>query len=108
LNNPAALSEALALLGAPSGAESPEDRQLRAIILSRSADPKHRAEAIAILEALTTEVVNPAKLHEALARSLLASSEQARVTGDEATAAADRARGLGHAAKAAAGEGAPA
>jgi tetratricopeptide (TPR) repeat protein len=108
LNNPTALSEALALLGPPDAAESPEDRQLRAVILSRSADPKHRAEAIAILEALTAEVLNPAKLHETLARSLLASSEQARVAGDEATAAADRERGLGHAAKAAAGENAPA
>lgn len=107
-NNPTALSEALGLLGAPGGAESPEDRQLRAIILSRSADPKHRAEAIGILEALTAEVVNPAKLHEALARSLLASGEQARAVGDGATAAADRARGLDHAAKAAAGESAPA
>jgi tetratricopeptide (TPR) repeat protein len=108
VNNPTALSEALNLLGPPGPAESPEDRQLRAVILSRSADPKHRAEAIGILEALTAEVVNPAKLHEALARSLLASSEQARVAGDMATADADRARGLGHAAKAAAGENAPA
>ena len=107
-NNPEALSEAMALLGPPGPAESPEDRQLRAVVLARSADPKHRGEAIAILEALTAEVPNPAKLHEALARSLLASGEQARIAGDEATAAADRARGLDHAAKAAAPENAPA
>lgn len=107
-NNPQALAEALALVGAPSGAESPEDRQLRAIVLSRSPDAKHRAEAIAILEGLVGEAANPAKLHEALARSLLASAEQARLAGDKATADADRKRGLDHATKAAAGEGAPA
>ncbi len=107
-NNPAALSEAMSLVGAASGAESPEDRQLRAIILARSPDPKHRAEAIAILEGLVGEAANPMKLHEALARSLLASGEQAKAAGDKATAAADRARGLDHAARAAAAETAPA
>jgi tetratricopeptide (TPR) repeat protein len=109
-NNTAALAEAMGLVGAPSPGESPDDRKLRAVVFSRSEDPRRRNEAIGILETLAAEVPGPerARLHETLARSLAASSEQAKASGDKGRADADRARALGHSAKASGAEGAPA
>jgi tetratricopeptide (TPR) repeat protein len=109
-NNPAALAEAMGLVGAPSPGEAPDDRKLRAVVFSRSEDPGRREEAIGILETLAAEVPEPerSRLHETLARSLAASSEQAKAAGDKGRADADRARALDHSAKASGAEGAPA
>jgi tetratricopeptide (TPR) repeat protein len=106
--DPAAMSEAIALVGSPSPGESPDDRKLRAEVYSRSEDPRRRAEAIAILEAVAEEVprAERSQIHEVLARSLVAASDHARAAGDAAKADADRAQALAHAAKAAAFEGA--
>ncbi len=109
-NNLAAMAEALALVGVPSPGEAPDDRKLRAVVFSRSEDPKRRDEAIGILETLAAEVPEPerTRLHETLARSLAASSEQAKNADDKARADADRARALDHSAKASGPEGAAA
>jgi len=70
-NDRAAWSEAMAIVGeAPSQSDGPEDRLLRAVVLSRSGDPRERDEAIRVLEALSAELPNSAKLHDVLARSL--------------------------------------
>jgi predicted Zn-dependent protease len=72
-NDPAAWQEAMRLVGeVPKGPESPDDRLLRANVLSRSADPKHRDEAIAILEALAAELPGTNRLNEVLAKGLVA------------------------------------
>lgn len=72
-NDPGAWGEAMSLVGAASkGPESPDDRLLRATVLSRSPDPKNRDEAIAILEGLAAELPNLTRLHEVLARGLAA------------------------------------
>ena len=108
-NNPAALSEALSLVGASERgrvARGPAAPRRRPLAQRRPEAPRRGDRRSS--RPSPPRCPNPAKLHEALARSLLASSEQARAAGDEATAAADRARALGHAAKAAAAENAPA
>jgi tetratricopeptide (TPR) repeat protein len=70
-NDPPAWGEAMSLVGpASKGPESPDDRLLRATVLSRNPDPKARDEAIAILEGLATELPNLTRLHEVLARGL--------------------------------------
>ena len=109
-NNLAALDEAMGLVGVPSPGESPDDRKLRAVVFSRSEDPKRRAEAIGILETLAAEVPEPerTRLHETLARSLAASSEKAKNAGDTGRADAERAKALDHSAKASGPEGAAA
>jgi tetratricopeptide (TPR) repeat protein len=101
-NNLPALAEAMQLVGNPGAGESPDDRKLRAVVFSRSEDPRRRAEAIGILETLAAEVPESEriKLHEVLARSLAASSEQAKAAGDKGRADADRARALDYSAKA--------
>jgi tetratricopeptide (TPR) repeat protein len=107
-NDPEALAEAMSLVGVASPGESPDDRKLRAVIYSRNPDPKRRAEAIVILEALAAELPEPesSRLYETLAVSLANSAEQAKAAGDTAQADADRARALEHAARAARPEGA--
>jgi tetratricopeptide (TPR) repeat protein len=94
-NDESALAEAMALVKEdPKGTESPDERMLRAIVLSRSLDPARRVEAIAVLEALVAEVPDSLKLHEVLARSYLEIK-------DAAKAPEHRAKALEHAAKAA-------
>lgn len=101
-DDPKALSEAMGLVGeAPGGSESPDDRQLRAVVLSRSTDPRNRAEAIRILEALAVESPDRAKLHEVLARALAASADQAEASGERAASAGNRAKAEENAARAA-------
>jgi tetratricopeptide (TPR) repeat protein len=94
-NDEPALAEAMALVKEdPKGTESPDERMLRAIVLSRSLDPARRAEAIAVLEGLASEIPDSTKLHEVLARSYLEIK-------DAAKAPEHRAKALEHAAKAA-------
>jgi tetratricopeptide (TPR) repeat protein len=108
-NNLGAMTEAMTLVDNAGAGESPDDRKLRAVVLSRSDDPRRRAEAVGILEALAAEVpeAERGKLHEVLARSLVISSEQAKAAGDKGRADADWARALDHSAKAAAPAAAP-
>jgi tetratricopeptide (TPR) repeat protein len=92
-NDPPAWGEAISLVGeASKGPESPDDRLLRATVLSRNPDPKARDEAIAILESLAIELPNLTRLHEVLARGLAAVGR--------------REKALEYAARAATGEGA--
>ena len=78
-NDSAAWSEAMTLVSEdPKGTESPDDRLHRAIVLARSADPRHRDEAIMILESLAAEMPNSAKLNDVLARSLLAIGQKSK------------------------------
>ena len=76
------------------GADSPDDRLNRAVVLARSPDPRNRDEAIKVLERLAAEIPNSAILHDTLARSLIAAGR--------------RPQAREHAAKAAAAPGAPA
>ena len=72
-------SEALSLVGAsPDSTETPDDRLLRATILSRSVEPRYRQEAIQILESLASELPGSLKLHEILARLYLAANEPSK------------------------------
>jgi tetratricopeptide (TPR) repeat protein len=76
-NDPPAWGEAMSLVGpASKGPESPDDRLLRATVLSRNPDPKARDEAIAILEGLATELPNLTRLHDTVARGLAAVGRQ--------------------------------
>jgi tetratricopeptide (TPR) repeat protein len=100
-NDEPALAEAMALVKEdPKGAESPDERMLRAIVLSRSLDPARRVEAIAVLEGLVAEIPDSTKLHEVLARSYLEIKDAAKAPGL-------RAKALEHAAKAAGKDGSP-
>ena len=91
-NDEVALAEAMSLVKEdPKGGESPDERMLRAIVLSRSLDPARRAEAISVLEGLASEIPNSTRLHEVLARSYLEVK--------------DRPKALEHAAKAAGKDG---
>lgn len=73
LNDTPALSEAMSLVSEdPKGHDTPDDRLNRALVYARSSDPRHRDEAIRILEKLAIEMPNSTRLHEVLARSLLA------------------------------------
>ena len=93
-NDPAAWNEALTLVGEDAkGAESPDDRLLRATVLSRSPEPRYRNQAIEVLESLVAEIPTSARLHEVLARSYLmlgnrvkARDHAAKAAGQDASA----------------------
>ena len=87
-NDQVALEEALSLVSeGPKGEESPDDRLTRATVLSRSVDPANRVEAIRILESLAAQIPNSSKLHDVLARSLLATGQKSKARDHAAKAA---------------------
>jgi tetratricopeptide (TPR) repeat protein len=88
-NDPAAMTEAIALVAKdPKGADSPDDRLNRAVVLARSTDPRNRDEAIKILERLAAELPQMAILQDTLARSLVSAGRKAEARGHAAKAAA--------------------
>jgi Tfp pilus assembly protein PilF len=85
-----AWNEALSLVGATSdSSETPDDRLLRATVLSRSGEPRYKQEAIQILEGLVSELPGSLKLHEILARLYLSANERSRARDNAAIAAGD-------------------
>ena len=109
LNNPAALSEAMSLLGPASPAPSRPRTVSSAPSSCRAAPTRSTAPRRSTSSRRWRPRCSTRRSCTRRWRGrLLASSEQARAGGDAASAAADRARALGHAAKAAAGEKAPA
>jgi tetratricopeptide (TPR) repeat protein len=67
-NDIPAWNEALQLVGESSdGTDTPDDRLLRATILSRSPELRYRQESIRILETLSAEVPGSLRLHAAKA-----------------------------------------
>jgi tetratricopeptide (TPR) repeat protein len=87
-NDLAAWNEANSLAGESSdGSDTPDDRILRATVLSRSPQLGHRQEAIQLLEALSAEVPGSTKLHEVLSRVLLQDGQRARAKDHAARAA---------------------
>ena len=91
-NDLAAWNEAIALVGESSdGTDTPDDRLLRATILSRSPELRYRQESIRILQALSAEVPNSARLHEVLARVLLLDGQRAQAKEHAAKAAGESA-----------------
>ncbi len=88
-NDPVAWTEAMSLVAEdPTGAESPDDRLHRAIVLARGPDPRNRDAAIKILETLAAEIPNSAKLNDVLARSLLSIGQKTKAREFAAKAAA--------------------
>ena len=81
--------EALALVGdSATGADSPDDRLVRAVVYARGPEPRHRREAIAILGGLASELPGNAAIHLQLARLLLADGQAAKAREHAGRAAA--------------------
>jgi len=84
----AAWSEALALVGPEARPDDlPDDLIARANVYSLSPDPADRARAVAILEALLKDQPGQPRVHDQLARLLSAAGEKARACGHAAKAA---------------------
>lgn len=84
-----AWDEALKLVGPTArNDDTPDDRLARARVYAASADPKHRRQAIAILEELASEVPSALAVQELLARLQLGAGQR-----DQARAHAARAAG---------------
>jgi tetratricopeptide (TPR) repeat protein len=95
--DPAAWAEALVLIGPSARPDDlPDDVLARAIVYARSPGPRHRRQAVEILERLLAGQPGLAAAHLLLAQLLLASGETARAqvhtaeaaTGGDATAEA--------------------
>ena len=85
---PAAWAEALALIGPSARPDDiPDDVLARATVYARGPEPRHRRQAIEILEGLLAGQPRLASAHLLLAQLLLASGETARAQGHAAKAA---------------------
>ncbi len=87
---PAAWAEALALIGpSPRPDDIPDDVLARATVYARGPEPRHRRQAIEILQGLLAGQPRLASAHLLLAQLLLASGETARAQVHAASAASE-------------------